>query len=217
MQFGKHPSFAEFDSHLLVLWEACLEIYSVPAIPGAGQSTVLKPIQMFFLPFPVQAPVVHSPCTPLNPPNGGFAFQSNSKGAKALSICYHIGEMGEIRGSILSRGGNTGEEDPQPFRLARNSFIAEKDCVCMRVGHSGRGIWLDSDHNVYRCNTVSMVSSWGDEFPTLDMGQRGLMPLCKLQGVPKVGRCDRALDFDEGTGRIVYCDDEGLVSVVDMV
>jgi hypothetical protein len=57
----------------------------------------------------------------------------------------------------------------------------------------------------------------GYEYLTLDMGQRSLTPLCTLPGILKDQHGDWALDFDEGIGRIVYCDEEGLVSVVDVV
>jgi len=92
-----------------------------------------------------------------------------------------------------------------------------EDCTCIRVGHSGRGLWLDSRNNVYRCSTVSAVTSGGDEYLTLDMGQRGSAPLCTLSGILKDDRGDCALDFDEGMGRIVYCDEAGHVSIVDVV
>jgi len=92
-----------------------------------------------------------------------------------------------------------------------------EDCTCIRVGRSGRGLWLDSRNNVYRCSTVSTVTSGGDEHLTFDMGQRGSAPLCALPGILKDDHDDWALDFDEGMGRIVYCDETGHVSIVDVV
>jgi len=92
-----------------------------------------------------------------------------------------------------------------------------EDCACIRVGHSGRGLWLDSRNNVYRCSAVSTETSGGDEHPTLDMGQRGSTPLCTLPGVLKNDHGDWALDFDEGMGRMVYCDEAGRVSIADVV
>ena len=92
-----------------------------------------------------------------------------------------------------------------------------EDCTCIRVGRSGRGLWLDSRNNVYRCSTVSTVTSGGDEHLTLDMGQRNSAPLCTLPGILKDDHDDWALDFDEGMGRIVYCDEAGHVSIADVV
>ena len=91
------------------------------------------------------------------------------------------------------------------------------DCACMRVGPGGRGLWSDSCGNIYRCSTVCMVTSEGDEYTTLDMGQRSLVPLCTLPGILKDHEGDWALDFDEGMGRIVYCDEAGHVSIIDVV
>jgi hypothetical protein len=76
---------------------------------------------------------------------------------------------------------------------------------------------LDSGNNVYRCNTTSMVTSGGDGYPALDMGLQGLTPFCTLPGILKDQHGEWSLDFDEGMGRIVYCDETGLVSVVDVV
>lgn len=87
----------------------------------------------------------------------------------------------------------------------------------MRVGHSGRGIWLDSGNNVYRCHAVSVVTSGGDKYSTLEMGHQSLMPLCILPEILKDHHRDWALDFDEGMGRIVYCDEAGRVSIADVV
>ena len=92
-----------------------------------------------------------------------------------------------------------------------------EDCVFIRVGHSGRGLWLDTRNNVYRCSTVPAVTSGGDEYHTLDMGQQGSTPLCTLPGILKDHHDDWVLDFDEGTGRIIYCDEAGHVSIVDVV
>jgi len=92
-----------------------------------------------------------------------------------------------------------------------------EDCVYMVVGHSGRGLWLDSHNNVYRCSTVSTVTTTGGEYPTLDMGQRGSIPLCTLPEILKDRRGDWALDFDESVGRVVYCNRAGHVSIIDMV
>jgi hypothetical protein len=49
------------------------------------------------------------------------------------------------------------------------------------------------------------------------MGRESVMPLCTLPGILKDRHGDWALDFDEGMGRIVYCDEAGLVSIVDVV
>lgn len=62
-----------------------------------------------------------------------------------------------------------------------------------------------------------MVTPGGGEYPTLDMGQRSLTPLCTLPGVLKDHDGDWALDFDEGMCRIVYCNEAGLVAVMDVV
>ena len=87
----------------------------------------------------------------------------------------------------------------------------------MKVGHSGRGLWLDSLGNVYRCNTVTAISSRGDTYSIVDMGRRHLAPLCTLPRVLQDQHGDCVLDFDEGLGRIVYCDEMGFLSVVDFV
>ena len=87
----------------------------------------------------------------------------------------------------------------------------------MRVGHSGRGIWWDSNNRVHRCSAVSVVTAEGSKHRTSDVGQQGSIPLCILPTIPKDQDGDWALDFDEGLGRIVYCDKVGLVSVVDVV
>jgi hypothetical protein len=75
---------------------------------------------------------------------------------------------------------------------------------------------LDSRNNAYRCNAVTAVALSGARFPILNMERRGLVPLCNLPGILKDHNGDLALDFDEGMGRIVYCDEVGLVSVVDV-
>jgi len=172
---------------------------------------------VLFFQFPIQSPAICSPCTPSNFPNSGFALTSNSKHIKTLSICYQIAGTGGMRGSILSRNVSSEDADPPPFRLARNPLIVGEDCVCMRVGHSGRGLWLDSRSNIYRCSAISTVTVEGDEYPTLDMGRRSSVPLCTLPGILKDCHGDWALDFDEGMGRIAYCDEAGLVSIVDVV
>ncbi|KAF9648338.1 hypothetical protein BDM02DRAFT_2283682 [Thelephora ganbajun] len=217
IQFGNLMTFTKFDFHLIIFWEACLAIYPMPTLPEAGHSAILDPIQVFFFRLPIQSPIACSPCTSSNLPNSGFALPSKSKHSKALSICYQIAGTGRIHGSILTRNTDSEEADTPPFRLARSPFIVVEDCTCMRVGYSGRGLWLDSSNNVYRCSTVSMVTIEGGEYLTLDMGRRSLMPLCTLPVILKDHRGDWALDFDEGMGRIVYCDEEGLVSIVDVV
>lgn len=219
IQLGKLIAFAEFDSHLLVFREICLEIYPVLTLPEEGQSTTLKPIQMFFLQFPIQSPVVCSPCTPLNLPDSDFALPSTSKRMKVFSksICYRISGTREIRGSILTRNTDIGTVNAPPFRLIRNPSIAARDCSYVRVGNSGRGFWLDSSNNVFRCHTVSMVMSGGGEYSTLDMGQWNLTPLCTLPQILRDHDGDWALDFDEGMCRIVFCNQPGLVSIVDVV
>lgn len=188
-------------------------------LPEEGQTTILKPIQSFLLPFYVQSPVVCSPCTPLNLPNSDFALPPNSKLTKAFSksICYQIAGMQEIRGFILVK--NTGSEvvNAPPFHVVGNPCVTVKDCACICVGHSGRGLWLDSYGNVFRCNTVSVVTPGGGNYRTLDMEQWSLTPLCTLPGILKDREGDLALDFDEGMGRIVYCNESGLVSIVDVV
>ena len=216
VQFGDLITFAKFDSHLIVFWEACFTIYPIPTLPEAGQSTILDPIQVFFFQFPIQSPVVCSPCTPSNLPNSGFAL-SSLEHTKTLSICYRSSGIGGIYGSILSRNADGEGTDAPPFRLARSPPMTSEDCTCMRVGPSGRGLWWDSRNNVYRCSTVSMVTAEGDRYPTVDMGQRSFVPLCTLPEILKDQRGDWALDFDEGMGRIVYCDEAGLVSIVDVV
>ena len=218
-QFGKLITFAELDSHLLVFRETCLEIYAMPTLPGEGQSTVLEPIQVFILSFPIQSPVVCTPCTPLTLPGSDFALPSNSKytGALSKSICYQIAGTRDICGYILTRSADSEEINLPLFRLVRNPSIATKDCTCMRVGHSGRGLWLDSHNNIFRCNTASIVMFPGGKYPTLDMGQWTVRPLCTLPGILKDHDGDLVLDFDEGMCRIVYCDEAGLVSVVDVM
>jgi len=134
-----------------------------------------------------------------------------------LSICYRVSGTGRIRGCILSSGVDSEEANVPLFRLTRSPFVPGGDSVCVRVGHSGRGIWLDSRNDVYRCRTVSIVTSGGDKYSTLEMGHRSLTPLCTLPGILKEPYGDWALDFDEGTGRIVYCNEAGHVSVVDVV
>ena len=212
-QFGNLVTFAKFDSHLLVFLQACLTIYPIPTLPEAGQSTTLDPVQLFFFYFPIESPVVCSPCAPSHLPN---TDSSNLKHPKALSICYRMAGAKGIHGSILSKGTDS-EAEARPFRLARSPSIMAEESSCIRVGHSGRGLWLDSRNNVHRCSTVSTVTSGGDEHPTLDMGPRGSTPLCTLPGVLKDQQGDWALDFDEGMGRIVYCDEAGNVSIVDVV
>lgn len=88
----------------------------------------------------------------------------------------------------------------------------------MRVGHSGRGIWWEkSSNDVYRCSPVSIITTEGSEHRTSDVGQRSSAPFWKLPEMLRDRHGDWALDFDEGMGRIVYCDTAGLVSVVDAV
>lgn len=216
VQFGNLITFAKYDSHLIVFWEACLTIYPIPALPEAGQSTILNPVQLYFFQFPIQSPVVCSPCTPSNLPNSGFGLSQKLKHAKALSICYRIAGTERTYGFVLGRSAG-GDADALPFRLARSPSITADDCACMRVGPSGRGLWSDSCGNIYRCSTVCMVTSEGDEYTTLDMGQRSSVPLCTLPGILKDHEGDWALDFDEGMGRIVYCDEAGHVFIIDVV
>lgn len=123
----------------------------------------------------------------------------------------------EVRGCILTRDTPNEATEAPPFRLASNPLTTVKDCACIRVGHSGRGVWLDYRNNVYRCNTTSMVTSRGNEYPALDMGLQGLTPFCTLPGILKDQHGELSLDFDEGMGRIVHCDEAGLVSVVGVV
>jgi hypothetical protein len=122
-----------------------------------------------------------------------------------------------IHGSVLTKSAGGEEADGPSFRLFRIASAMTDDCACMRVGQSGRGLWSDSHSNFYRCSTVSTVTCGGGECPTLDMGQRSSKPLCTLPGVLKDHHDDWALDFDEGMGRIVYCDEAGHVSIVDVV
>jgi hypothetical protein len=75
---------------------------------------------------------------------------------------------------------------------------------------------LDSRNNVRRCNAVTAVALSGAKFPILNMERRDLTPLCTLPGILKDHSGDLALDFDESMGRIVHCDEVGLVSVVDV-
>lgn len=217
VQFGDFITFTKFDSHLIVFWEACLATYPIPTLPEAGQVTILDPIQVVFFLSPIQSPVVCSPCTPSNLPNSGFALPSNLKHTQTLSICFQIAGTMRIHGSILSRNEGGEDADHSPFRLARSPFTAGEDCTCMRVGRSGRGLWWDSRNNVYRCSTVSTVTTEGNKHFTLDMGRRSFVPLFTLPGILKDQDGDWALEFDEGMGRIVYCDEAGCVSIVDMV
>ena len=92
-----------------------------------------------------------------------------------------------------------------------------RDCARMRVGHSGRGLWWDPSIGAYRSNTVCMVTTEGGKYRALDMGQQSFLPLCRFPEILKDQYGDWALDFDEGMGRIVYCDEAGLVSIVDVV
>lgn len=87
----------------------------------------------------------------------------------------------------------------------------------MRVGHSGRGLWWDSYEEVHRYDVVSIVTTEGSEHRTSDVGQWGSAPFFNLPKLLRDRHGDWALDFDEGMGRIVYCDETGLVSVVDVV
>ena len=217
VQFGNLITFAKFDSHLIIFWEACLTIYPIPTLPAVGQFTTLNPVQASFFQHPIELPVVCSPCTPSNLPNSDFAPSSNSKKTKALSISYKFAGMAGIHGSILSKNADSEEADAPPFRLARSPVVVMEDCTCMRVGPSGRGLWSDPCNNVYRCSTVSTVTSRGQEYLTLDMGQRSSTPLCTLPEILKDHHGDWALDFDEGMGRIVYCDEAGHVSIVDVM
>ena len=216
VQFGNLVAFTKFDSHLIFVWEGCLTVSPVPALPEAGQFTVLRPIQVLFFQFPIQSLVAYSTCTPSNLPNSGLALPPYFKHTKALSICYGVAGSSRIRGSILSRDACS-EADAPPFLLKRSPYIMAEDCVYMVFGRGGRGLWLDSSNNVYRCSTVSMVTTTGDEHPTLDVGQRSLVPLCTFPEVLKDHRGDWALDFDESMGRIVYCDEAGYVSIINMV
>lgn len=217
LQFGDLITFSKFDSHIVIFWEACLTIYPIPTLPEAGQFTTLDPTQVFFFQLPIQSPVVCSPCTPSNLPSSGFALPSNLKRTKTLSICYRIADTTGIHGSVLSRSGDDEGTDAPTFRLARSPFIMCEDCTWMHVGPSGRGLWWDSRNDIYRCSTVSTVTVEGDEYPTIDMGRRSVVPHCTLPRILKDQRGEWALDFDEGMGRIVYCDEEGLVSIVDTV
>jgi len=179
--------------------------------------TILNPIQSLPLQFLIKSPVVCSPCIPLGLPNSDFALPSNPGPPKALSTYCNAAGTGWLYGSILSRNQGGGGTDVPPFRLAGIPPTMDVDCARMRVGRSGRGIWWDGRSDVYRCNTVSIVTSEGSEYRTFDTGLQSSTPLCTLPEILRDHYGDWALDFDEGTGRIVYCDGAGLVSIIDVV
>ena len=189
----------------------------MPTTPEAGQSTTLDPTQIFFFQSPIQAPVVCSPCAPSNLPDSGPTLSTSPRRSKGLTICYQIPGLVGIHGSVLTKGAGGEEADDPSFRLFRTASATTDDCTCMRVGQSGRGLWSDSHNNFYRCSTVSTVTCGGEECLTLDIGQRSSKPLCTLPAILKDHHDDWALDFDEGMGRIVYCDEAGHVSIVDIV
>ena len=154
---------------------------------------------------------------PSNLPDSGPTHSASPKQTKALTICYRTAGTVGIRGSVLAKSPGDEEADGSSFRLFRTASVMADDCTCMRVGQSGRGLWSDSHNNFYRCSTVTTVTCGGGEYPTLDMGQPSSKPLCTLPGVSKGRHDDWALDFDEGMGRIVYCDEAGQVSIVGVV
>lgn len=172
---------------------------------------------MFPLQSMIQTPIVCSPCTPLNLPKNGLALPSNPRRVKGLSIYRHATSTEWVNGSILSRNSGGEGADAPPFRLARTPLVWGVDCARMRVGHGGRALWWDSHGDVYRCSTVSIVTPEGSEHRTLDVRPQSLTPFCKLPNILKDQFGGWALDFDEGMGRIVYCNEVGLVSTIDVV
>jgi len=167
--------------------------------------------------FPIHYPVVCTPCTPLIPPDRDSVLPLNLTYVKTLSIYCNVIGAGWIYRFILTKGSGGEGTDAPPFHLTSFPIILGMDCARIRVGHGGRGLWWDSYNRAYRCSAVSIVTAEGSEHRTSDVGQRGSAPFWNLPKMLRDQHGDWALDFDEGMGRIAYCDEAGFVSIVDVV